>query len=115
MWRDQDTVRDIADACGRILAFCAGTEEEAFARNEEKHWAVAGQLMVIGEAVTRLSPGFRECHAGIPWRQIAGMRNRLIHGYDDINWTRVWLTVQEDIEPLAAFCEGILRAGEAQG
>jgi uncharacterized protein with HEPN domain len=50
---------------------------------------VVAQLLIIGEAVTRLSNEFRSSHPEIAWAKIAGMRNRLIHGYDKIRWDLV--------------------------
>ncbi len=87
---DAATIIDILAACRRIGRFVSGVDRKMFQADEEKHWAVASQLLVIGEAVTRLSSSFRQSHAAIPWQRMAAMRNRLIHGYDRINWELVW-------------------------
>ena len=107
MWRDEATLLDIAQAARRIVSFVRGVDEASFAANAEKHWAVVAQLLIIGEAVTRLSNEFRSSHPEIAWAKIAGMRNRLIHGYDKIRWDLVWQTATEavpqslkQIEPL---------------
>ncbi|MCL6542945.1 HepT-like ribonuclease domain-containing protein [Roseiflexus sp.] len=84
MWRDEATLLDIAQAARRIVSFVRGVDEASFAANAEKHWAVVAQLLIIGEAVTRLSNEFRSSHPEIAWAKIAGMRNRLIHGYDSL-------------------------------
>jgi uncharacterized protein with HEPN domain len=84
---DLATVLDIVLASRRIQRFVAGTDETSFHAAEEKRWAVVSQLSIIGEAVRRLSDEFRDARQHIPWRQIAGMRDRLIHGYDKINWS----------------------------
>lgn len=67
------------------------------------------QLLVLGEAVKRLSEAFRASHPEVPWRAIAGMRDKLIHGYDVVDRDEVWNTVTTDLprlltllEPLAA-------------
>jgi len=102
MHDDAVTILDILSACRRINRFVEGVERKVFHADEEKHWAVASQLLVIGEAVTRLSLTFRQAHPAIPWKRMSGMRNRLIHGYDKINWELVWLTATTEI-PLLQF------------
>jgi len=97
---DATAALDIVLACRRVLRFTEGVEEPAFLADEEKHWAAASQLLLIGEAVKRLSDRFQEEHSHIPWAQMAAVRNRLIHQYDRINWHLVWKTATEDIPRL---------------
>ena len=99
---DLASVLDILIAARRIERFMAGSDEPAFLTDEEKHWAVVSQLLIIGEAVRRLSDGFRSTRTNIPWKQIAGMRDRLIHAYDKINWSLVWITATQDVPRLLA-------------
>jgi uncharacterized protein with HEPN domain len=94
---DVATVLDIVLACRRIAQFLTETDEAHFLAAEEKHRAVLSQLSIIGEAVRRLSDEFRDTRPSIPWREIAGMRDRLIHAYDKINWSIVWRTAAGDI------------------
>jgi len=112
MWRDEATLLDIAQAARRIVSFVRGVDEASFAANAEKHWAVVAQLLVIGEAVTRLSPEFRSSHPEIEWTKISGMRNRLIHGYDKIRWDLVWRTATEAVPQLLEQIEPLLPAEE---
>ena len=105
---DLATVLDIVLAGRRIARFIAGADETNFATMEEKRWAVVSQLTIIGEAVRRLSDGFLQARPGIAWRQIAGMRDRLVHGYDKINWSLVWLTAAEDVPRLIAELEPLV-------
>jgi uncharacterized protein with HEPN domain len=58
------------------------------------------QIALIGEAVKRLSPEMRARHPDVPWRDIAGMRDRLIHGYDSIDVDELWKTATEDVPVL---------------
>jgi uncharacterized protein with HEPN domain len=102
---DLATVLDIVLASRRIVRFVAGYDEAGFLAAEEKRWAVVSQLTISGEAVRRLSDEFCKVHATIPWRQIAGMRDRLIHGYDKIDWLLVWRTATEDVPRLLAELE----------
>jgi len=99
---DVATLLDILIACGRVERFLAGADEGTFLASEEKRWAVVSQLSIIGEAVRRLSTEFRDAHPAIPWRSIAGMRDRLIHGYDKIQWSVVWTTATKDVPSLVA-------------
>ena len=112
MWRDDATLLDIAQAARRIVSFVRGVDEASFAANEEKHWAVVAQLLIIGEAVTRLSAEFRSSHPEIEWAKISGMRNRLIHGYDKIRWDLVWRTTTENVPQLPEQIEPLLPAEE---
>jgi uncharacterized protein with HEPN domain len=112
MWRDEATLLDIAQAARRIVSFVRGVDEASFAANAEKHWAVVAQLLIIDEAVTRLSNEFRSSHPEIAWAKIAGMRNRLIHGYDKIRWDLVWRTATEAVPQLLKQIEPLLPTEE---
>ena len=89
---DAATILDIVLASRRIARFIYAVDAESFLADDEKQWAVVSQLMLIGEAVRRLSPEICDQHSNIPWRQMAGMRNRLVHHYDKIDWPLVWTT-----------------------
>lgn len=112
MWRDDAALVDIVQAASRIAAFIEGVDETSFTANAEKHWAVVAQLLIIGEAVGRLSGEFTSSHPEIEWSKIAGMRNRLIHGYDKIRWELVWGTATEDVPRLLAYIRPLLPAEE---
>ncbi len=58
------------------------------------------QVAVIGEAVKRLSPAVRDRHPEVPWKDIAGMRDRLINSYDSVDMDELWKTAAEDIPVL---------------
>ena len=79
---------------------------------DEENWEtselVFRQLEVIGEAVRNLPDDFREQYPDIPWKQIAGMRDYLIHEYFNINYERVWDTVKNDIPILEEQIRDIL-------
>ncbi|MGH2593303.1 MAG: HepT-like ribonuclease domain-containing protein, partial [Anaerolineae bacterium] len=70
--------------------------------------AILHQLMVIGEAVKRLSSEFRARHPDIPWALVAGMRDKLIHGYDIVDLNEVWKTAEADVPDLLAWIEPLL-------
>jgi uncharacterized protein with HEPN domain len=71
--------------------------------------ALTRLLEVVGEAANRVPYEDRARHPGIPWAQIIGMRNRLIHGYDVVDFDVLWQTVVEDLPPLIKDLDSILR------
>jgi uncharacterized protein with HEPN domain len=81
---------------------------ETFAQSELHQNAVMRPLEIIGEAARRVSQETRDAHAGIPWEQMIGMWNRLIHEYFRVNLTTVWETVQNDLPSLIALVEPLV-------
>lgn len=79
MSRDSASLLDIARAAQLILEFAQGSEKSELAANLEKQSAILYQIVVIGEAVKRLSTDFRNQHSEVPWREIAGMRENARH------------------------------------
>ena len=100
MDRDKVVLGDIANAASEIVSFVKGMSESEFVADSKTRSAVLYQLLVIGEAVKRLSPQFRERRKDIPWHLIAGMRDHLIHGYDVVDWDEVWHTATVDVPDL---------------
>jgi len=90
MARDDATVVDILNAARLARTFVEGMDKAAFLEDAKTQSAVLHQLLVLGEAVRRLSEPFRARHPQIPWRLMAGMRNQLIHEYDDVDLEEVW-------------------------
>ncbi len=87
-------LQDIATAAERITRFAEGIDYAMFIGNEEKQSAVFGQIVIIGEAANRLPPAFRAAHPQVPWVKMIGMRNRIVHGYDEVDWDIVWRAVR---------------------
>jgi uncharacterized protein with HEPN domain len=105
MSRDPATLADMLDACRSVLQFRGAVDLAGFLENREKQSAVLHQLMVIGEAAKRLSTGFRAAHPEMPWSDIAGMRDRLIHEYDDVDLMLVWTALDVHVVQLMNFLE----------
>jgi uncharacterized protein with HEPN domain len=100
MQRDDVVIQDIVNAAQLVVDFVKGFDKETFIYDWKTRSAVLYQLMVVGEAVKRLSKEFRADYPQIPWTLIAGMRDNLIHGYDLIDWDEVWKTSIEDVPVL---------------
>ncbi len=67
-----------------------------------------GSFEILGEAASNISDELRKEYPDVPWREIAGVRNRLIHGYFDIDLNIVWQIIQQDIGPLISNLKNIL-------
>jgi len=103
MKRDDSVyLRHIRDAIAKIEAYLADVSESDFYKHSMVQDAVIRQLEIIGEAVRHISEELQNAHSEIPWQDIAGMRNKLIHDYFGVDIEKVWLTATEDIARLKA-------------
>jgi uncharacterized protein with HEPN domain len=98
--RDLASLVDIVKAAQKVLQYKAGMDKSTFLEDDKTQSAVVFQLLIIGEAVKRLSSDLRSQHPAIPWSLIARMRDNLIHRYDDIDLDEVWKTAETDIPDL---------------
>jgi uncharacterized protein with HEPN domain len=94
--RDQEALTDIIQAIELIFQYIGSTDRQTFARNIEKQDAILRRITIIGEATKRLSPEFRQQHPEIPWKKMAGMRDVVMHRYDEIELDEIWNAVTED-------------------
>jgi uncharacterized protein with HEPN domain len=101
MRRTEATLLDTHRAGRLALEFVANTPDvRAFAEDEKTRSAVLHQLLVMGEAVKRLPRAFCTAHPSIPWRRVAGMRDVLIHAYDEVDEAEVWRALTHDLPPI---------------
>jgi uncharacterized protein with HEPN domain len=92
MRRDRQRLNDILEALSWIAKAIDGWTEADFLADETLCYAVAQKLTIIGEAVARLSPEITARHNSVPWPDIVGLRNILVHQYFGIYWPLVWQT-----------------------
>lgn len=103
MERDDSVyLQHILDAIGRIEEYLLGVDEETFYEQSLVQDGVIRQLEIIGEATKRLSSGMRARCPHVPWQDIAGMRDKLIHDYFGVDLEAVWLTGRDDLRMLKA-------------
>ena len=112
---DDATLLDLAKAARLAVRFAEGFDRDAFLADAKTQAAVLHELLVIGEAVKRLSEAFRTAHPDIPWRAMAGMRDKLIHAYDAVDIEEVWKTLRGDIPALIDFLRPLLAEEDRDG
>ncbi len=93
-------IDDIYSSCNKILAYTKGYNFSQFKKDLKTIDAVIRNLEIIGEASKRLPVEFRKIHKNIPWKEIAGMRNKVTHEYFGVDERILWATVREDIPVL---------------
>ncbi|HMW23261.1 MAG TPA: DUF86 domain-containing protein [Burkholderiaceae bacterium] len=101
------------DAC----SFVDGLEKEDFLADRRTQQAVVMSLVIVGEAATKVMDGFPEfvrAHPEVPWRGMRGMRNRIAHGYFEINLEVVWDTVQTALPALLGQWPGVLHSASGR-
>jgi len=105
---DLVAVRQMLDYARTARRLVTGRTRQDLDADEMFHLALTRAVEVIGEAAARVSDAMREAHPNIPWHQITGTRNRLIHGYDRVDFDILWRIASEDLPPLIAHLEAIL-------
>ncbi len=105
MLRDEAAVLDILRAARLARAFLGSLKKDDLLRDAKTQSSILHQLLVVGEAVKRLSPDFRAEHSRIGWKRIAGTRDVIIHQYDRIDIDEVWHTLTVDLPELIAYLE----------
>ena len=99
---DQDLLTDIHEATQRIAAYVAGMTYAAFLSDTRTQDAVIRNLEIIGEAAKSLSSDIKTGHPDLPWKEMAGVRDRLIHNYFGVNLDIVWQIITVELPEVAA-------------
>lgn len=97
---NKSQVQKILRCIEKIQTYCLGKSYKDFAHDSQLTEACVFNLGQIGEYVNRLDDDFMEAHTEIPWYQIRGLRNRIIHDYEGVNLILVWDVIQEDLPVL---------------
>lgn len=110
MQLDDDTrLHHMLDAAREAVSFVQGKTRQDLGENRQLALSLVKCIEIIGEAASKVSEEARSTHQEIPWRVIVAMRNRLIHGYFDVDLDRVWGTVTRNLPPLIEALEKIVR------
>ena len=110
---DRVYLAHLRDAIDRILDYTAGGKSE-FLEDTKTQDAVVRNLEILGEAAKNVSAALRQTHDNVPWRRLAGMRDKLIHEYFGVNLDIVWQVVEQELPTLRQQVDQILKQLEAR-
>lgn len=108
MSRDKEHLLDIITAIKLIFQYTQGLDAKSLAENIEKQDAILRRITIIGEATKRLSKEFRNQHPSIPWKEMAGMRDVIMHDYDEVDLDEVWKVVSINLPELLNYIEPLV-------
>ena len=105
-----DFLRDILDSIEKAQRFTRSMDLERFRSDDKTVFAVVRALEIIGEATRKIPDDVKKRHADLPWREMAGLRGKLIHDYFGVNLDVVWKTVTVDLPDLQIRVAAVLEA-----
>jgi uncharacterized protein with HEPN domain len=109
MQRDKQALIDISTAIQQTLLYAQGIDRNNLQEDDEKQAAILYRLIVIGEATKRLSDELREQYLTIPWRQMAGLRDVVIHDYDELDFDILWNVIHINLPDILPEIQTILK------
>ena len=101
-------VRHMLDMAKNAMAKMQGKSRSEYDQNEVLRLALSHLIQVIGEAARRVSISYRQAHPEIPWREIVGIRHKVVHDYMEVDYDVLWQVVTEDLPSLIAALEKIV-------
>jgi uncharacterized protein with HEPN domain len=107
---DHIVIQHMLDHAREAVSMIAGKAPEDLGKERMFELALVRLVEIIGEAAGRVSQAGQAQSPNIPWREVIGMRNRLIHGYDSVDLNVLWDTVELDLPPLITQLEKVLQA-----
>ncbi len=108
----RDYVNDILENINKVQKFTSGIIYDEFIENDEKIYAVIRAIEIIGEAAKKIPVEIKSKYSDIPWKDISGMRDKVIHEYFGVDLKLVWTTAIKEIPPLKEKIELILKTLE---
>jgi len=108
-----DYLQDILYAIEKAESFVGDMDYTAFEADEKTSFAAVRALEIVGEASKKIPPEMRQEYPDVPWREMAGMRDKLSHDYFGVNLKRVFETVRQDLPPLRTSIQKIVEELEA--
>ncbi|EDZ94409.1 MULTISPECIES: HepT-like ribonuclease domain-containing protein [Limnospira] len=97
MAKDKQALIDILKAIQQIISYVEDIKKEDLQQDDEKQAAILYRIIIVGEATKRLSPEFRQQYPMIPWREMAGLRDVVIHDYDELDFDILWNVIQVNL------------------
>jgi len=108
MNRNQSYLSDIDQYAQEVIQVIEGMDESSFQKDRTAQMAVLYGITIIGEVVKKLSSDFKEKHSSVPWKKIAGTRDKLVHDYQDTDMKLVWAVTQNSIPELINYIQPLL-------
>jgi len=108
MQRDKAYLIDILEAAKLVREYIGNKDKEDFLKDTQCQDAVVRRFAIIGEASRRISDKMKAAYPDVAWNEMIGMRNAIIHEYDDIDMVIVWDTAKKDIPALISTIEKVL-------
>lgn len=109
-----DYIQDILEAMVNVIKFIENMSYDEFAQDTKTVYAVLRAIEVIGEATKNIPDDVRKRYPEIPWKDMAGMRDKVIHEYFGVKIERVWLTVKDDIPRIEPLIKKVLQELEEE-
>ena len=106
-------LRHMLEAASEALEFARNRRRDDLDKDKMLGRAIVRDIEIVGEAASKVTTGTRISLDSIPWSSIVAMRNRLVHGYFDVDNDRVWDTITDDLPPLIAALEQALKSAGA--
>ncbi len=104
-----DYLADILDAMDKVRQFTGGMTLEEFSADDRTTFAVVRALEIIGEATKNIPARIRSMYPEVPWKQMAGTRDKIIHEYFGVDLTIVWKTAKEEVPAVRPVIEKVLQ------